>query len=179
MRTALMHKTGAFAGTFPTTFLRSRGQSLRITIAITEHGRFPHAKRAALCAVLTRCRRCGEQFDPDDDGGADACRFHASVIGARGFYTRAVVRRTRRVIGEGRPRINLRGEIVEGPLGKEDIVVRQEFVSRWNCCHSEKVEDKGCKTGRHLTYDDEDERFEDDWPKRNNGLLGFGNRRVL
>ena len=132
------------------------------------------SKKAQVHLVLKRCRRCGEQFDPELEGGANECRYHASVIGARGFYTRVVERRARRVVGDGPPRINFKGEIIEGALGEERVIIRQEFVSRWTCCHSENVNDKGCRTGRHLTYDDEDERFEDDWPRRNGNVLGYG-----
>uniref|UniRef100_A0A7S3ECX5 C2H2-type domain-containing protein n=1 Tax=Rhodosorus marinus TaxID=101924 RepID=A0A7S3ECX5_9RHOD len=103
---------------------------------------------------MSRCRRCGETFDTEENIFGK-CRFHATVIGNRGYYTM----------------------VLETYQDKETKAYKQRMYSRWTCCGSNDEHAPGCKVGRHLTYDDEDERWEDDW-MRPYGVWGHGMKQL-
>jgi len=64
-----------------------------------------------------------------------------------------------------------------GSPGYYNISIIEEVkVKRWSCCHSTNKHSIGCKSGRHLTYDDEDERWMPDWSLPYNGVSGYGMR---
>lgn len=89
---------------------------------------------------MSRCRRCGCQFNTDTNLFGD-CHFHATFIGNRGYFTMVL-------------------ETYQDPDTK---AYKQRMYNRWTCCGAVDKQAEGCKLGRHLTYDDEDERWEDDW----------------
>eukprot|EP00183_Erythrolobus_madagascarensis_P003176 CAMPEP_0185850138 /NCGR_PEP_ID=MMETSP1354-20130828/4387_1 /TAXON_ID=708628 /ORGANISM="Erythrolobus madagascarensis, Strain CCMP3276" /LENGTH=198 /DNA_ID=CAMNT_0028550777 /DNA_START=181 /DNA_END=777 /DNA_ORIENTATION=+ len=108
-----------------------------------------NVSREGMREKTARCRRCGLEFVVSNNNPF-ACRYHASVIGSQGHYT-----------------------MVMDYDGAKQVKIR-----RWTCCHERSPDAPGCRTGRHLTHDDEDERWEADWAKPYGGKWGYGMREL-
>ena len=78
---------------------------------------------------LKLCRRCKLQFDPASNG-PQACTYH------RGRWIGAEI-----------------SKHLGGRSGSEGNTGLSVF---WDCCDAETYDARGCMTGRHLSYDEEE-----------------------
>ncbi|PSC70097.1 hypothetical protein C2E20_6422 [Micractinium conductrix] len=90
--------------------------------------------------ALRTCRRCKQQFDPEENGPG-SCRYHSALWTG----------------GEVAKAIGFCRESDQPEHQLKAVFGRTGLVQFWDCCGAELENAPGCCTGRHVTYDDPDD----------------------